>query len=44
MSLQAKIVDDQIDALAKSDYATDSNYEAMKSSIIKGKTFKELTG
>ena len=44
VSVQAKIVDDQIDALAKSDYATDSKYEAMKSSIIKGKTFKELTG
>ena len=44
MSLQAKIVDDQIDVLAKSDYATDSKYKAMKSSIINGKTFKELTG
>ena len=44
MSLQAKIVDDQIDALAKSNYATDSKYKAMKSSFIKGKTFKELSG
>ena len=42
--LEAKTLDDQIDALAGSGYATDSKYGAKIRGIIKGKTFMELLG
>ena len=42
--LEAKTLDQQIDALARSGYATDSKYGDKIRGIIKGKTFKELIG
>ena len=42
--LEAKTLDEQIDALAGSGYATDSKYGDKIRGIIKGKTFKELIG
>jgi peptidoglycan hydrolase FlgJ len=42
--LEAKNLDEQIDALAGSGYATDSKYGDKIRGIIKGKTFKELIG
>ena len=40
--LEAKTLDDQIDALAGSGYATDNKYAAKIRGIVKGKTFMEL--
>jgi flagellum-specific peptidoglycan hydrolase FlgJ len=40
--LEAKTLDQQIDALAGSGYATDSKYGDKIRGIIEGKTFKEL--
>ena len=40
--LKADTLDDQIDALAGSGYATDSKYAAKIRDIIKSKTFMEL--
>ena len=42
--LEAKTLDQQIDALARSGYATDSKYGDKIRGIIRGKTFKELLG
>ena len=42
--LEAKTLDQQIDALAGSGYATDSKYGDKIRGIIEGKTFKELIG
>ena len=42
--LEAKTLDEQIDALGDSGYATDSKYGEKISGIIEGKTFKELLG
>ena len=39
--LEAKTLDQQIDALARSGYATDSKYGDKIRGIIKGKTFKD---
>ena len=42
--LEAKTLDQQIDALAGSGYATDSKYGDKIRGIIEGQTFKELIG
>ena len=42
--LEANTLDEQIDALAGSGYATDSRYGEKIRGIIKGKTFQELLG
>ena len=42
--LEADTLDAQIDALARSGYATDSKYGDKIRGVIKGKTFKELLG
>ena len=42
--LEAKTLDEQIDALAGSGYATDSQYAEKVLKIIEGKTFKNLVG
>ena len=42
--LEAKTLDDQIEALAKSGYVTDSRYGDKIRGIIKGRTFMELLG
>ena len=42
--LEAKTLDQQIDALARSGYATDSKYGDKIRGIIEGQTFKELIG
>ena len=41
---EAKKLDDQIDALGKSGYATDRKYGIKIRCIINGKKFKELIG
>ena len=41
---EADTLDQQIDALARSGYATDSRYGEKIRGIIEGKTFKELLG
>ena len=44
LSSLATASDQQIDALARSGYATDSRYGEKIRGIIEGKTFKELLG